>query len=89
MVGFVIVSSHDYTIELCTTTAHASTNDLSCLPLQESCNDDDVSEVSVFNVSEISVLPVSIVQLCKTTRADLILKKNIELPWKWKAFKYS
>ena len=37
------------------------TNDLSRLPLQESCNDDGVSEVSVYNVSEISVLPVSIV----------------------------
>ena len=71
----LLLSSYDYAIEFRPTKAHANADGLSRLPLQASCNDENMSEVSVFNVSQINVLPVSVMQLCKATRADLVLSK--------------
>ena len=59
------------------TKAHTNADSLSCLPLQDSNSGECLSEVSVFNVAQISVLPVSVLQVCKATRADLVLRKVI------------
>ena len=73
----LLLSSYQYTIEFWPTKAHANADSLSRLPLQDSSSGECLSEVSVFNVSQISVLPVSVAQVCKATRADPILSKVI------------
>ena len=45
--------------------------------LQDTSSGESLSEISVFNVSQIRVLPVSVVQVCKATRADPILSKVV------------
>ena len=57
--------------------AHANADSLSRLPLQDSSSGECLSEVSVYNISQISVLPVSVVQVCKATRADSVLSKVV------------
>ena len=47
--------------------AHANADGLSRLPLQGLSNSEYLSDVSVFNVAQISVLPVSVVKVCKAT----------------------
>lgn len=69
--------NYNYTIEFRPTKAHANADVLSRLPLQELSSGESLSEVSVFNVAQISVLPVSVVQVCKATREDPVLSKVV------------
>ena len=71
----LLLSSYDYTIEFCPTSAHANADGLSRLPLEGLSNGECLSDVSIFNVAQISVLPVSVVQVCKATRSDPVLSK--------------
>ena len=73
----LILSAYSYTIEFRPTKQHANADGLSRLPLQGSSNGECLSEVSVFNVAQINVLPVSVAQVCKATRADPILSKVV------------
>lgn len=57
--------------------AHANADGLSRLPLQGLNSGECLSDVSVFNVAQIRVLPVSVAQVCKATRADSILSKVV------------
>ena len=59
------------------TKAHANADSLSRLPLQDASSGESLSEVSIFNVSQIRVLLVSVVQVCRATRADPILSKVV------------
>ena len=69
-----LLSSHDYTVEFRSTKAHANVDGLSRLPLLKQ-EDGESSDVSVFNVSQISTVSVSVVDLCKATRSDPVLSK--------------
>jgi len=73
----LLLSSYSYTIEFRPTKAHANADGLSRLPLKDSNKGESLSEASVFNVSQISVLPVSVIQVCKATRADPVLSKVV------------
>ena len=75
--AYVLLSLYDYTIEFRPTSAHANANGLSRLPLEGLSNGECLSDVSIFNVSQIRVLPVSAVQVCKATRSDPILSKVV------------
>ena len=73
----LLLSSYDYTIEFRPTSAHANADGLSRLPLEGLSNGECLSDVSIFNVAQISVLPVSVVQVCKATRSDPVLSKVV------------
>ena len=45
--------------------------------MQDSSSAESLSEVSVVNIAQISVLPVSVVQVCQATRVDPALSKVI------------
>jgi len=60
----LLLSSYQYTIEFWPTKAHANADSLSRLPLQDTSSGKCLSEVSAFNVSQISV---SVVQVGKAT----------------------
>ena len=47
------------------------------MPLQDASSGECLSDVSVYNVSQISILPVSVVQVGKATRADPVLSKVV------------
>ena len=71
----LLLSSYNYTIEFRLTKAHANADGLSRLPLPIKDEGESLSEVSVFNVSQINTLSVSVVGMCKATRSDPILSK--------------
>ena len=73
----LLLSSYDYTIEFHPTSAHANADGLSRLPLEGLSNGECLLDVSIFNVAQISVLPLSVVQVCKATRSDPILSKVV------------
>ena len=69
------LSSYNYTIEFRPTKAHANTDGLSRLPLPANTDGECLSEVSLYNVSQINTVSVSVVDLCKATRSDPLLSK--------------
>jgi len=71
----LFLSSYNYTIEFRPTKAHANADGLSRLPLPTQDDGESLSEVSVFNVSQINTLSVSVIDLCKATRSDPVLGK--------------
>ena len=71
----LLLSSYDYTVEFRSTKAHANVDGLSRLPLLMQEDGESLSDVSVFNVSQISTVYVSVVDLCKATRSDPVLSK--------------
>ena len=73
----LLLSSYSYTIEFQPTKTHANADSLSWLPLQDASSGECLSDVSVYNVSQISVLPVSVVQVGKATRADPVLSEVV------------
>ena len=73
----LLLSSYSYTIEFRPTKSHANADSLSRLPLQDASSGECLSDISVYNVSQISVLPVSVVQVGKATRADPVLSKVV------------
>ena len=73
----LLLAGYQYEIQFKPTQKHANADGLSRLPLQGSSNGQCLSDVSVFNVAQISVLPVSVVQVCKATRADSIPSKVV------------
>ena len=77
----LLLSSYDYTIEFRSTKAHANADGLSRLPLPTQDEGESLSEVSVFNVSQINVLSASVVEMCKATCSDPILSQvHLHLP---------
>ena len=73
----LLLSCYSYTIEFRPTKSHANADSLSWLPLQDASSGECLSDVSVYNVSQISVLLVSVVQVGKATRADPVLSKVV------------
>ena len=69
------LSLYNYSIEFRSTKAHANAVGLSRLPLPTKDEGESLSEVSVFNVSQINTLSVFVVEMCKDTRFDPILSK--------------
>ena len=69
------LSSYNYTIEFRPTKAHANADGLSRLPLPANTDGECLSEVSLYNVSQINTVSVSVVDLCKATRSDPLLSK--------------
>ena len=67
----LLLSSYNYTIEFRSTKAHANAR----LPLPTKDEGESLSEVSVFNVSQINTLSVSVVEMHKATCSDPILSK--------------
>ena len=71
------LSSYNYTIEFRPTKAHANVDGLSRLPLPANTDGEwtCLSEVSLYNVSQINTVSVSVVDLCKATQSDPLLSK--------------
>ena len=70
------------------TKAHANADGLSRLPLPTDSEGKCLSDVSLYNVSQIETISVSVVDLCKATRSDPLLSK-VFLFTKGVAFKMS
>ena len=71
-------SSVVFYIQFKSTDAHASADGLSCLPLSQKFNEDQSEEVSLFNVIQMEWLPVTAVQIEKTTKMNSILSKVLQ-----------
>ena len=71
----LILSAYTYHIEFRPTGQHANADGLSRLPLQEVTREGASSEPSVFNISQLESLPVTVKQLQAATRTDNILSK--------------
>ena len=72
-----MLSAYDYDIKCKSTDAHANADSLSRLPLQ-STSDQQLNEkvpISVFNVSQISALPVTCQDIQRATRTDRLLSQ--------------
>ena len=73
----LLLSAYDYDIKYKSTDAHANADCLSRLPLQ-STSDQQLNEkapISVFNVSQISALPVTCQDIQRATRTDRLLSQ--------------
>ena len=71
----LILSAYTYHIEFRPTGQHANADGLSRLPLQEVTREGASSETSVFNISQLESLPVTVKQLQAATCTDNILSK--------------
>lgn len=70
-----ILSAYQYEIEFRPTNDHCNADGLSRLPLSESAPTNAVSEVKIFNISQMEALPVNTRQLRAATASDSILSK--------------
>ncbi len=66
------LSAYTYDIEFKRTTDHCR---LSRLPIQQNTLEQEVSEITQFNIGQIQALPISSLQIQKATQTDLILSK--------------
>ena len=77
----LILSAYFYDIEFRSTKEHSNVDMLSRLPFETVCDDQpDTWEPSVFNVSQLSMLPVSQNQLRNETKADPVLSQVLLFP---------
>ena len=71
----LVLSAYSYDIEFCPTAAHGNADGLSRLPLHDSKSEDVAPGVTLFNVSQLSSLPVTSQQLQAATRTDPVLSR--------------
>ena len=69
------LSAYTYDIEFKRTTDHCNADGLSRLPIQQNALEQEVSEITQFNIGQIQALPISSLQIQKATQTDLILSK--------------
>ena len=69
------LSAYTYDIEFKRTTDHCNADGLSRLPIQQNALEQEVSEITQFNIGQIQALPISSLQIQKATQTDPILCK--------------
>ena len=71
----VLLSAYQYEIKFKSTLDHANADGLSRLPLPTTSDDTATSDATVFNISQLQSLPVTVTQVQSATRTDPILSK--------------
>ena len=71
----IVLSAYSYDIEFRHTAVHGNADGLSRLPLHDSKPEDVAPGVTLFNVSQLSSLPVTSQQLQAATRTDPVLSR--------------
>ena len=71
----LLLSAYRYDIEFKPTGKHGNADGLSRLPVEIPSENEERTDVEVFNVAQIDALPVTAQQLGKATRSDPILSK--------------
>jgi len=75
----VYLSGYHYNIEFKPTGDHANADSLSRLPLESQHTEmGEVNEISIFNIAQISALPVTAAEVQSATRTDPDLSKVLQ-----------
>ena len=70
-----LLSAYTYDIVFKPTTMHCNADGMSRLPLPQIASKEEVPEITLFNIGQIAMLPVSSQQVQKATLSDPILRK--------------
>ena len=71
----LLLSAYSYNIRFLLTKSHSNTDGLSRLPLADDRKVGNPEDPSVFNVSQIAILPIQAAEVAKATCADPVLGK--------------
>ena len=74
----ILLSAYNYDIQFKSTSAHANADGLSHLPIADTTMQDQSVEVSLFNVAQINLLPVTAQQVDRLTKTDPCLSKVLQ-----------
>ena len=83
----LLLSAYNYQIEYRPTAAQGNADELSRLPAPHT-DDSKPCELSVYNVSQVEYLPVTVTQLKRATAQDPTVEQSIAIHKVWMAFQF-
>ena len=69
----IILATYSYEIEYRSTQNHANADSLSCLPLK--VTDNSIDEVTIFNIAQVEVMPITAQKVATATQRDPLLSQ--------------
>ena len=75
----MLLSAYQYDIQYKSTTEHGNADGLSRLPLPDSGTEDaDAKIASLFNLSQLEILPITAKDIARETRRDRVLSHELQ-----------